>query len=650
MSSRLRYRPEIDGLRAIAVVAVIIFHLDPDWLQGGFLGVDVFFVISGFLITSIVYDQTSAGTFSLFGFWKRRIMRLYPAMMTMVSAVLIVGALFYIMPERRDLLYQSLAAVFSFSNMYLWATTGGYWDVATERIALLHTWTLSLEEQYYLLFPPFLLLLGRMSARRVLGWIALLFVVSLTFSIAFTPHYRSAAFYFLPTRMWELMIGSLLAVYFKMSPKRIEPNNQRYGNVLLALGMVLILTSFFAISNNESFPGYLPLIPCLGTACILLCGASAGPVRTFLTLGPVVYTGKISYSLYLWHWPVIVFLHFLYPTANPLWAVPVMIPLAIASYHLIENPFRYTNSRWLWYAPAVFPVLFFGAWLFLNFSNAAYPVLRELGNIASEESLERGREFRATTSLREEGKAVVMADHGPAIDLVVIGSSHAMVVCQPVADFAQANGLTAVSLATPSIGITTRPEPDIPYTKDAIEMNEKKMAYLEEKRPRVVLVVGKWFYEAKEPTFEKDFKNQLTRISQNAEQVLVLGQMPMADLPESYAKDLRRYIIDEKEHKGSYRIRLHQGSVEMNQRVNRLINELKLPNASYTEATHVLTNEAGDITPLQNDKFLYYDFHHINNDGAKLVFEGVLRERLEDLLQLTSNEEPTPHPQAQSAP
>lgn len=649
MSSRLKYRPEIDGLRAIAVIAVIIFHLDPAWLQGGFLGVDVFFVISGFLITTIVYEQTSAGTFSLFSFWKRRIMRLYPAMMTMVSVVLVIGALFYIMPERRDLLNQSLAAVFSFSNIYLWATTGGYWDVATERIALLHTWTLSLEEQYYLLFPPFLLLLGRMSTRRVLGWVVALFLVSLTLSIALTPHYRSAAFYFLPTRMWELMIGSVLAVYFKLAPGCIERINPRFGNVFLTIGILLILGSFFAISNNESFPGYLPLFPCLGTACILVCGATPGPVRSFLIFGPMVYIGKISYSLYLWHWPVIVFLHFLYPTANILWALPVMIPLAVASYHLIENPFRYTNSRWHWYAPAVFPILFIGTWLFLNFSNAAYPVLRELGNISSEESLDRGAEFMATDSLLQEGKPVLMAEHGPEIDLAVIGSSHAMVVCRPIANFAQANRLTAVSLSTPSIGITTVPDSSVPRTKVANELNEKRITYLKQKRPRVVLIVGKWFYEAKEPTFTDAFKKQVLRISENAEQVLVLGQMPMADLPEDYAKDLRRYIIDEKEHKGSYQITSHQGSIEMNQKVAQIIDGLNLSNVNYVDATPILTDEEGYVTPLIDNKFLYYDFHHINSDGAKLVFEGVLRERLEALLQLPTKSEPTPLP-SQSIP
>jgi len=372
---------------------------------------------------------------------------------------------------------------------------------------------------------------------------------------------------------------------------------------------------------------------------LIVYGTTAGPLRSFLTLGPVVYTGKISYSPYLWHWPVIVFLRFLYPTANPLWAVPVMLPLAVASYHFVENPFRYTNNRWHWYAPALFPALFAGTWLFLNFSNAAYPLMRELGNIGQEESLYRGREFTATQNLRQNGTALVMADHGPKVHLCVLGSSHAMVICRPVADFAQANRLTAVSLATPGVGLTTHPQADAPSTKDAIEINRKKMSYLSAQRPLVTMVVGKWFHEAQQPTFAKDFQTRLGQISNASEQVIVLGQMPMADLPESYAKDLRRYIIDEKEHKGSFQIRNHPGVAAANQKVVSLIDELNLPNVEYAEATHVLTNDEGNLVPIKDGKFLYYDFHHINNDAANMVFESVLRERFESLLELNPPDE-----------
>ena len=299
MSSLFKYRPEIDGLRTVAVLAVIIFHLDSKWLQGGFLGVDVFFVISGFLITSIIYSKTREGSFSIIEFWKRRIKRLYPALMAMVGVVLLVSAFVLVRPERGQLWYQALGAMFSYENIVLWQTTWGYWAPASENISLLHTWSLSLEEQFYVCFPITLVLINWLARGKEKLIICGLLVASFCLCVYATADYRSPTFYLLPARMWELLIGSVLAIQdITKKPNR----DYRLSWLIQIVGITMIITSFFLIKNDESFPSFYPLLPCVGTLLLLMYGGSKGIVQSILSAKPVVYLGKISYSLYLWHW------------------------------------------------------------------------------------------------------------------------------------------------------------------------------------------------------------------------------------------------------------------------------------------------------------------------------------------------------------
>ncbi len=200
MNRKLTYRPEIDGLRTIAVMAVIVFHLAPGRLRGGFLGVDVFLVISGFLITTIINKQIIEGSFSILSFWKRRIKRLYPALITVVGFVLLVSAFILVEPERSRLPLQAIGAIFSFENILLWKTTGGYWDTSSENISLLHTWSLSLEERYYLFFPIMLLLMSRFAKGKERQILIGILLLSFCLCIYGTEHRRSASFYLLPTR------------------------------------------------------------------------------------------------------------------------------------------------------------------------------------------------------------------------------------------------------------------------------------------------------------------------------------------------------------------------------------------------------------------------------------------------------------------
>jgi peptidoglycan/LPS O-acetylase OafA/YrhL len=603
------YRPEIDGLRSVAVLAVVIFHLNHHWLPGGFLGVDVFFVISGFLITSIVFSQIQAGRFSIIGFWKRRIRRLYPALLVMVATVLCLGTFLLVRPERTSLPKQAIASLLSFQNMLLWKNTGGYWDAASENLVLLHTWSLSLEEQFYIFLPCLLLFLRRFGQgyeRVVLGT---LLVVSLAASIYLTSINRSGAFYFLPTRMWELLIGSILAISVGRGQ---GPRESRFANSWQGLGLGMILVSFVVIENDANFPSYRPLMACIGTFLILAFGASQGPVRSLLSAAPIVYIGKISYSLYLWHWPVITFLRFTSPELNVVAAVVLSLLCAILSYHFVENPFRYGMHypRLAWSGAVAFLVCGFMAITLVPSS----PLLRGLGNFDTAEAMERGWEYEATDAIARGRTGFRIGDDSGNSTICMAGSSHARVLCPPIARFAKEQKMNFLSLATSGVGISDA----------ASEINTKRISNTIAEGPQWLIVAGKWNEEAKSPGFEACLEKILLDFSSHCRHVIVVGQIPCANLPSGFQKAFRRYFVTQ--HFSGKQAELFPlpDIQDANGKVRSIVKSLNRANIEFVDSYELLVRPSGTILFIENDEFLYSDESHVNDRGAQLVFERAI--------------------------
>ncbi len=337
--SAAAYRPEIDGLRALAVLPVVFYHAGFAPFSGGFVGVDVFFVISGYLITAILVREIGAGEFSLARFYERRARRLFPALFAVIGAASVAGV-FLLMPTELEDFGESAATTALFTSNFLFFSEAGYFAGPAELKPLLHTWSLAIEEQYYLLFPGFLLLITRYARSHYLQWVVGLWLVSFITSVVWIEADPDGAFYLLPSRTWELMTGSLLAIgNWKIS----RPALNEFG---AALGVLLILWAVFGFSSATPFPGAAALLPCLGTALVILCAqqAHATVVGRLLSWRPIVFVGLISYSLYLWHWPLLVYArHALVRSLQPLEAaviVALAIVLAIASWKFIEQPFR----------------------------------------------------------------------------------------------------------------------------------------------------------------------------------------------------------------------------------------------------------------------------------------------------------------------
>ena len=332
------YRRDIDGLRTIAVMPVVLFHADVSGLSGGFVGVDIFFVISGFLITSILHRQISAGTFSIINFYERRARRILPALFAVILATLAVSYFVFMPAEFEDTAASALATVFFVSNILFWSETG-YFSPGIYDRPLLHTWSLAIEEQFYIFFPPLMMLLAflKQRPRLVIGGVTLL---SFALSAMTTSMRPDMAYYLLPWRAWELGVGAFIAL-------SIADIQIRRGlrEVLSLLGLAMIAYAIVSFDKATVFPGAAALLPVAGAGLLLICGGRGDILSDrVLSTGPMVGLGLISYSLYLWHWPVIVFYQQLTLERPALGGVIVVVGLSILlawlSWRFIEAPFR----------------------------------------------------------------------------------------------------------------------------------------------------------------------------------------------------------------------------------------------------------------------------------------------------------------------
>ncbi|MDQ0606614.1 peptidoglycan/LPS O-acetylase OafA/YrhL [Variovorax sp. W1I1] len=292
-----QYRPDIDGLRAIAVISVFINHLSASVLPGGFIGVDIFFVISGFLITSQIRKEICEDNFSIKQFYKRRINRIAPVLMLVLVVSLLVGVVLLSPSDLVRLGKSSIYSMIGLSNVFFWREYGSYFAGNAAEAPLLHTWSLGVEEQFYLIWPLLTLLLFKLSRRYVLAIFGILTIAAIAVSQMGVNIAASAAYYLLPTRFFELMIGGVLALLIV----HVQPTTKLQSQISLVAGFVLIIGSLALIGKSSPFPGIMAIWPCAGAALLIWAGSGRFTSSRFLLSRPMVFIGLISYSLYLWH-------------------------------------------------------------------------------------------------------------------------------------------------------------------------------------------------------------------------------------------------------------------------------------------------------------------------------------------------------------
>ncbi len=334
------YRADIDGLRAIAILSVVLYHSGLPWLTGGFTGVDIFFVISGYLIGGHIYADLRAGSFSYLQFYRRRAKRILPAFFAVVAFTLLTGLVLLSPTETAQLGRSAFAATLSTSNL-LFARTDNYFAGHSNLNPLLMTWSLGVEEQFYAVIPLLMVLLARIRRNWILPAILAVCVLSFVSAWAMLASYPTIVFYLLPARAWELGIGVALAV--AAANWKSRPMPQWFAPTLAAAGLCLLLAPCFLLTADTPFPGPSALPSVLGAA-ILLAAPGSFINRRLLALPPLVFIGKVSYSWYLWHWPILAYMRILYggdpPPAARVAAIAASFAAAVLSYLFIEQPFR----------------------------------------------------------------------------------------------------------------------------------------------------------------------------------------------------------------------------------------------------------------------------------------------------------------------
>ena len=438
----LKYRPEIDGLRALAVIPVILFHAGFHIFSGGFVGVDVFFVISGYLITSIILVEMEQGRFSLVNFYERRARRIMPVLF-FVMAACFPFAWLYLMPVDMKDFIQSILAVSTFSSNILFWLESDYFDTAAELKPLLHTWSLAVEEQYYIFFPLFLMFTWRMGKTWIVTVLFVVFLLSLALGEWGSYKMPTAAFYLLPMRGWELLIGVFAAFYLS----RHTPNAAYIGlnNVLSLSGLALICFAIFAYDESIPFPGLYALVPTVGTVLIIVFAQQGTLVNRILSQKIFVGIGLISYSAYLWHQPIFAFVKyrsFTDPSAGLMLSLCLgVLVLAYLSWRFVEKPFRNKSAysrRFVFTFTGVTTSIFLIGGSLLNLSDGFksreiyaqlkvgeyQPDNRELG-------AESWSQLRALSGDAEYGvdnnafdTTLWFDDADPRVRLLIVGNSH----------------------------------------------------------------------------------------------------------------------------------------------------------------------------------------------------------------------------------
>ena len=630
------YRPDIDGLRAIAVLAVLFFHAGLGF-SGGFVGVDIFFVISGFLITSIIIKDLSAGSFSILHFWERRARRILPALFVVVLFSLICGYFLffpfdYFRHGSSALMLTSLA-----SNIYFWRNSDGYFTGPVETMPLLHTWSLSLEEQFYVIMPFALLLLFKLGrVKLIIKALAAVASISFFLSVYGAFEYPSDTFYLLHTRAWELVLGSLIAFAPGISSQKIRIT-------MSWVGMIFITIPFFLYSGEIPFPGSAALLPVGGTAFIIWAGIKNNRdhkdclIHQLLSHKILVWIGLLSYSLYLWHWPLLVFNDYIEMWKNSvsvkIFILMISLFLSWLSYKFIEKPFRTKqliksrNSVFIISAAAMITIFSLGLFIRLQDGKVTRTPVIELGQRSPFHDLE----LRLKVGDKIPDSLPVLGNKKNAPTYLVFGDSHAQPIAPELDRFSNQNGLTGLAFCDsgnpPLVGMHSK------FLQKQRRTNKKILFdFLSQGREKNgierVFLVGRWWLYIHERSlltkeslnFSQALIETINFLIDNDYEVVVMEQVPqftdllMPELKEWYIKfdthsfswkAKENYSMSEKELNGRF------------QKQNEIFTKLKaqFPTVKFLDPLKLFLTE-NEFKLKDEGGYFYWDDDHLTEYGS----------------------------------
>ena len=556
--SHAAHRPDIDGLRGIAVLSVLAVHSFPQWVQAGFIGVDIFFVLSGFLITGILLQSLEAGRFSYADFYARRTRRIFPALCLVLFACLVFSALYTFPAQARIIGKHVGAGALFISNFVLWQESG-YFDVSSEAKPLLHLWSLGIEEQFYLVWPVAMVLLFKFK-RRAVWLLCAALLASFVCNLVFVVVKPSATFFLPPSRFWELMVGALLAyqtryhgggpvAWLRLRLPAGSWAHRRTADAFSAIGLAMLLLALALIDKSVVFPGWWALLPTFGTFALLAAGPGAWINRHVLSQSVLRFYGAISYPLYLWHWPLLSFPVVMGIALTNEVRVMILIGsvvLASLTYELVEKPIRFGRSgpRTLWVLCGALALVGLGGLAMKQTDGLLFTVPESVRTIAA-------TEFRFDYSDYRVDKCLTRLHQGPEIfsedcidrrdssrKLVFLwGDSHAASLypglARVVAD-RQPGYRLAQYTGSACPPLLTTPASDNKYCE---RTNKFILQRLAEEKPDTVVLGGHWVLYGTEPAKVSAHMASLRETvrhlkSLGVRRVVVFGHLPTWTIPQ----------------------------------------------------------------------------------------------------------------------
>ncbi|SFV35617.1 acyltransferase family protein [Hyphomicrobium facile] len=625
--ANLAYRRDLDGLRGIAISIVVAYHLGAPFAPGGFVGVDVFFVLSGFLITSIIAADMEAGAFSIANFYDRRIRRIVPALVFVCAATTVL-ALAFLLPSELELYASSLlATALSVSNFWC-LFNSGYFDPYAEVHPLLHTWSLGVEEQFYIIFP--LLLMAVFKWRRAgLGtFIWLLFAGSLALSVVRLEEHPQSTFYLLPTRAWELLAGSIVALGLVPKPAT------RFGSdAAVALGLLAIAIAVVSYTSKTPFPGLAALLPCAGAA-LVIWGGQGGTENTparFLTVRPLVFLGLISYSLYLWHWPLIVFANMLNIEAltsiQKIAVAATSLALAALTWRFIEQPFRrrgavgFKRPAIFWSGGLSLGGLVAVALVLYSSQGAPSRYSQQVVNLTDAKHdispFRKKCHFDQTAKVSYEDTCVLGEVVPPKI--IVYGDSHG-------AEFSAVLGSLAKSRNESIREITASACPPVadfsmPIRKDCGRYNAAMLAKLATINPATIIIAANsiaWSDENPEQ-YWRGLRKSLTALSHAGHRLIVLGQVPRLTNNMPAPSTLARWTSWGND-PADFKFSLEKRFRDVDANLRSIAADV---NATYVPVASGLCKDQ-QCSAYIEEAVLYFDDNHPSVRGAGILAEKLL--------------------------
>ena len=635
------YRPDIDGLRAIAVISVVLYHAFPTIIYSGFIGVDIFFVISGFLISSIIFKKLHKNNFSFLDFYSRRIRRIFPSLLTIMIFCLFFGWL-YLTADELKYLSKHLAAGSTFSSNFLLWSESGYFDKEAHLKPLLHLWSLAIEEQFYILYPLILYSLWRFKLSFPIV-ICLLLVLSFTANIFFINTDKIAVFYNPLTRIWELLSGSLLAYltvyktdYKKfLLNKKISINSNFFQlyklDLFSLLGIIFFIISFIVINPERNFPGYISLLIILGTCFFVVAGPNAFINKHILSNRLLVFFGLISFPLYLWHWILFTFSRMItgdsLGTTFLIILITLSILLSIITYLFIEKPLRF-GGGWLKTSLitfSMFLVIIVSSFIFYNDGF----IQREKGLIEIKNDGDIGHDdfhmynkqnFFPCSPDNILDKALRYKDlvrcyqskKDKKIDIAVVGDSHAEHLYIGIAEsLKNYNVVNYIQNATPSINNK--------YFRDIFRniRNDENI--------KLVVLNAYWIFRSgrleKDTNLKKEVDETIRALISSGKNVLLVGDTPTFVIDPSLCKYSRKLRNDESKCIAS--------SKGYSFHLSKYIENFKLITNKYNNAYFLnlenLFCDDGFCYMSLNNKLLYRDPNHLNINGSKYAGKEIAK-------------------------